>query len=204
MLVHSGIAGTLPDYGHFSSGQGLIMLELVPGFIMSHGVSAPQTTAGSFYFAPTAPCGIFKIHIQKIKHPISDGEICNYPAWRKMWRELISPVSSSECEEMYRVHDAMGPRILGATIKCFQSLMKVWDYLEDQFGRADMTAIKLINDFKNPYIGNVSDHEKFMEMFRQFKVLATHLNEIGQLAALNSLTEVNLVVYKLPGEIKTK
>ena len=68
--------------------------------------------------------------------------------------------------------------------------------MEDQFGRADVAAVKLIRDFKNL--------KKFMQMFRKFRVLPTHLNEIGQLAALNSLTEVNLVVYNLPGEIKTK
>ena len=102
------------------------------------------------------------------------------------------------------MQDAMGPKMLSATIKSFQSLTEAWNYLEDQFGRAYVAAVKLLRDFKNLNLGKVSDHEKFMEMFRQFRVLATHLNEIGQLAALNSLTEVNLVVSKLPGEIKSK
>ena len=43
-----------------------------------------------------------------------------------------------------------------------------------------------------------------MELFRQYKVLASHLNEIGQLRALDSLTKVNLIVSKFPNEIKTK
>ena len=43
-----------------------------------------------------------------------------------------------------------------------------------------------------------------METYRRFSVLATHLNEIRQLAALNSLTELNLVVAKLSGDIETK
>ena len=168
------------------------------------GVSAAQTPTGNFYPAPSPGGGISKVQIQKIKPPVFDGEICNYPAWKKRWKELISPGSNSECEELYRMQDAMGPKLLSATIKSFQSLTEAWNYLEDQFGRADVAAVKLLRDFKNLNLGKVSDHEKFMEMYRQFRVLATHLNEIGQLAALNSLTEVNLVVSKLPVEIKSK
>ena len=91
---------------------------------------------------------------------------------------MISPGSNSECEELYRMQDAMGPKVLSAMIKSFQSLTEAWNYLEDQYGRADVAAVKLIRDFKNLNLGKVSEHEKFMEMFRQFKVLATHLNEI--------------------------
>ena len=189
-----GATNTVASTADVSSGQGMTM---------SHGIGGVQTPTGSFQYAST-PGGVSRIQIQKIKPPIFDGEICNYPAWKKRWKELISPGSNSECEELYRMQDAMGPKILSATIKSFQNLREAWDYLEDQFGRADVAAVKLINDFKNLNLGKVSEHERFMEMFRQFRVLATHLNEIGQLAALNSLTEVNLIVSKLPGEIKTK
>ena len=171
------------------------------GTRMSPGISVP---------VPQLPMvnnqysGVTKMQIQKIKPPIFDGEICNYPAWKKRWRELISPSSGSECEELYRMQDAMGPKTLSATIKSFQSLHEAWSFLEDQYGRADVAAVKLLNDFQNINLGRVNDHEKFMEMYRQFKVLATHLHEIGQLAALNSLTEVNQIIAKLPGDIKTK
>ena len=76
--------------------------------------------------------------------------------------------------------------------------------MDDQYGRADVAAIKLIRDFKNHDLGKSGVHDQFMELFRQFRVLATHLNEIGQLRALDSLTEVNMIVGKLPGDIKTK
>ena len=98
----------------------------------------------------------------------------------------------------------MGPKLLAETIKSFQTLAEAWAYLEDQYGRADVAAVKLINDFKNLSLGKLSDHEKFMEMYKHFRVLSTHLNEIGQLNALNSLTEFNLVIAKLPGDIKTR
>ena len=102
------------------------------------------------------------------------------------------------------MQDAMGPKLLSETIKSFQTLVEAWNYLEDQFGRADVAAVKLIKDFQNLSLGKQNDHEKFMEMYRRFRVLATHLNEIGQLGALNSLTEINLVVAIFPGDIKTR
>ena len=191
----SGAIPTLPGPGYVSSGHGMIM---------SQGLTAAQAPPGPFQYPPPTSGSLSRVQIQKIKPPVFDGEICNYPAWKKRWKELISPGSNSECEELYRMQDAMGPKVLSAMIKSFQSLTEAWNYLEDQYGRADVAAVKLIRDFKNLNLGKVSEHEKFMEMFRQFKVLATHLNEIGQLGALNSLTEVNLIVFKLPGEIKTK
>ena len=180
----SGASGAFPNL----PGSGLV----------SSGASTAHTPA------PPPSGSISRIQIQKIKPPIFDGEICHYPAWKKRWKELISPGSNSECEELYRMQDAMGPKMLSSTIKSFQSLAEAWNYLEDQYGRADVAAVKLIRDFKNLNLGKSSEHEKFMEMFRQFRVLATHLHEIGQLGALNSLTEINLMVAKLPGEIKTK
>ena len=165
-------------------------------------VSPPYVTSG--YNSQFLSQPVSKVQIQKIKPPIFDGDISKYPAWKKRWKELISPGSNSECEELYRMQDAMGPKILAETIKSFQTLGEAWTYLEDQYGRADIAAVKLIKDLKNLNLGKLSDHEKFMEMYRHFRVLATHLNEIGQLNALNSLTELNLVIAKLPGDIKTR
>ena len=157
-------------------------------------MSSQFVTSGYATPYTSPPGGLPKIQIQKIKPPIFDGEISHYLAWKKRWKELISPGSNSECEELYRMQDAMGPKLLSETIKSFQTLHEAWNYLEDQFGRADVAAVKLMKDFQNLSLGKQNDHEKFMEMYRRFRVLATHLNEIGQLGALNSLTEINLVV----------
>jgi hypothetical protein len=103
------------------------------------------------------------------------------------------------------MQDAMGPKMFSATINSFQSLTEAWNYLEDQFGRADVAAVKLIRDFKNLNLGKASDHEKFMRCSGSLGCWAPILMRLDNyLAALNSLTGVNLVVYKLPGEIKTK
>ena len=174
---------------------------------VGQGVGGMHHAASPYYNFGAPPTGVGclpKIQIQKIKPPVFDGDIGTYPAWKKRWKELISPGSGSECEELYRMQDAMGPKNLAATIKSFQSLREAWNYLDDQYGRADVAAIKLIRDFKNLDLGKSSPHEQFMELFRQFRVLATHLNEIGQLRALDSLTEVSMIINKLPGDIKTK
>ena len=85
-LIGPSASPILPGLGGFvSSGQGTIM---------SQGVSAAQGLRGSF-FAPVPT--VSKVQIQKIKPPIFDGDICNYPAWKKRWKELISPGSDSEC-----------------------------------------------------------------------------------------------------------
>ena len=67
-----------------------------------------------------------RVQIQKIKPPVFDGEIVSYPAWKKRWRELITPGSSSDCEELYRMQDAMGVRNLGQTLRTFQTLTEAW------------------------------------------------------------------------------
>ena len=36
--------------------------------------------------------------------------------------------------------------------------------MEDQYGRADVAAVKLIRDFKSLNLGKSSEHEKFMEI----------------------------------------
>ena len=167
-------------------------------------VNPPYVTSGYDRQNFNQQMGLPKVQIQKIKPPIFDRDISKCPAWKKRWKELISPGSTSDCEELYRMQDAMGPKLLAETIKSFQTLAEAWAYLEDQYGRADVAAVKLINDFKNLSLGKLSDHEKFMEMYKHFRVLSTHLNEIGQLNALNSLTEFNLVIAKLPGDIKTR
>ena len=67
-----------------------------------------------------------------------------------------------------------------------------------------MAAVKIISQFRSMDLGKVSEHEKFMALHEKFKTLAINLHEIGQLASLNSLTEVNMIVSMLPKEIKTK
>ena len=109
---------------------------------------------------------------------------------KKQWREMVHPYCSGETEELYRMQDAMGSKDLKLVLKSFQSLVDAWSYLDDKFGRADVAAVKMINEFKNMELGKVSEHEKFMNMHEKFKNLATNLNEIGQLTSLNSLTEL--------------
>ena len=145
-----------------------------------------------------------KLQMQKLKAPVFDGDVCCFAGWKKQWREMVHPNCSGEIEELYRMQDAMGTKNLKQVLKSFQSLRDAWSYLDDKFGRADIAAVMMITEFKNMDLGRVSDHEKFMNMHEKFKNLATNLNEIGQLASLNSLTEVNIIVSMLPGEVKTE
>ena len=145
-----------------------------------------------------------RIQMQKLKAPVFEGDVCTYAGWKKEWREMVHPNCSGETEELYRMKDAMGTKSLKQVLKSFQTLRDAWSYMDDKFGRADIAAVKMIAEFKSMDMGRVSDHEKFMEMHDKFKNLAINLNEIGQLNSLNSLTEVNMMVSMLPGEIKTK
>ena len=100
--------------------------------------------ANSFnpYLPRASPVGSLpRLQIEKIKPPVFDGNICNYPAWKKRWKELITPGVGSECEELFRMQDAMGPKGLASIIKSFQNLAEAWDYLDDQYGRAEVAAI---------------------------------------------------------------
>ena len=145
-----------------------------------------------------------KIQMQKLKAPTFNGDVCCYAGWKKQWREMVHPNCSGDSEELYRMQDAMETKNLKLVLKSFQSLADAWDYLNDKFGRADVAAVKMMNEFKSMDFGKVGDHEKFMTLHEKFKNLATNMNEIGQLSALNSLTEVNLIISMLPGEVKTE
>ena len=173
----------------------------VPGQVSAVPVSAPSTgQAQGNQLSSSFP----RLQMQKLKAPVFDGDVCCFAGWKKQWREMVHPQCSGETEELYRMQDAMGIKNLKQVLKSFQTLSDAWSYLDDKFGRADIAAVKMIAEFKNMDLGKVSDHEKFMTMHEKFKNLATNLNEIGQLASLNSLTEVNIIVSMLPGEIKTE
>ena len=145
-----------------------------------------------------------RLQLEKLKPPVFSGDVCRYAAWKKQWREMVHPCCTGEVDELYRMQGAMVTRDLKMVLESFQSLTDAWAYLDDKYGRADVAAVMMITEFKQMELGKGGDHEKFMKLQEKFKNLATNLHEIGQLASLNSLFEVNLIVSMLPGEMKTK
>ena len=124
-------------------------------------------------------------YFQRQPFPKFSGESRDYLAFRKEWRETVTP-SHDETFQLREIRRAV-PSKLQPDLKNLRSMNEVWAVLDEEFGQVldnvsglvrRLLAFKLSKEAK-------TESNKFMELSRLWNEICADLRELDKLEALN-------------------
>lgn len=168
---------------------------------------APDSNAGtagvesSGSRPPTGGFGSMANMYTKIPLPRFDGQLRNYPMFRKRWRQGPG-VRFSADDQMLHIIDQV-PKTVEPRLKNAQTMVGVWKILDEEYNQPLDLVNEVTKDLVEFKVSNskASDAAQFLELYDKYEQAKNDLEEAESEEELNSLALLSKIVQKFPKAI---
>ena len=138
-------------------------------------------------------------NVKKIDPPEFNGDRKKYFAFKRQWKDLVSPDLVGKARTEIAYLNKMTPE--RDILDNFNTMEEAWEYLDTRYGNADKISQELIDEYLKFQFKGRNDHQKLVELnekLQALKVKLCYMNMEHQLTGNDTI--INRTIAQIPGK----
>ena len=145
-----------------------------------------------------------RVHLEKSKPPKFNGDITEYPEFKRKWQNIVGKASLPELSEIERLKENI-PSDARGQLYGVETKVKAWKVLDTRYGDVNLIAKKLKSQLKSIRLEGKTDPEKIISLHVKVTTIVTKLDTLKMGDALKFDSEfLSAVFCALPSKHQTR
>ena len=136
-------------------------------------------------------------HIEKMRLPVFDGDVRNYPRFRSDFKKFIQPETTVD-QSAFVLRRSLGEKPLQVIGAIDDDVNEIWTRLDERYGDPIKMADSIMRDFEKIKPVRDGDDRRFVELVDVFERSYNDLTKVGMEREISNTRVVGDIERRLP------